>query len=88
MIKDWLFQDSLRAEQAGRQSEAAKIASNAAQILKTRLRPEATYCYLARLVESLANVQERVPDIHALERMGIPSIKWIPFEEYAQYSNG
>jgi hypothetical protein len=79
LLKDWLFEEST-------QNTTRQIAENGSRLFKTRLRPAATYCYLARLMQSLASVQETPPSPALLEALNLPLHKWVPFSEYDQFS--
>lgn len=79
-LRDWL---SGKSAQLG----ARQIAENAFKLFHTRLRPEATYCYLIRLLFSLESAQETPPTKALLAAAGFPVDKgWIRFAEYEQHA--
>lgn len=74
-IRDWLLKDAPGA------GVAEAIAGRARALFETRLRPEATYCYLARLLWSLKEVQLDEPTPSALRELGIDVSKFRTFED-------
>jgi len=79
-LKEWLFssEGSKVAEQ---------IAANARALFETRLRPEATYCYLSRLIHSLAQVQRHEPTLEMLVEKGLPLHEWLTMPEFRHFIN-
>jgi len=68
-IRDWL-----RNEEG--EKIAGEIARRARHLIVTRLRPEATYCYLSRLLISLQGLQKEPANSRALQKHGIPTEKF------------
>uniref|UniRef100_A0A7S3V1C5 Glycosyl transferase CAP10 domain-containing protein n=1 Tax=Aplanochytrium stocchinoi TaxID=215587 RepID=A0A7S3V1C5_9STRA len=75
-IKEWIF-TTKEGEEIAR-----NISRNARKLVKERLTPEATYCYILRLFNSLAGLQSEEPTAEALSRADIPVEKFKIFEEY------
>lgn len=74
-IRDWAFTPT--GDQA-----AYDIAQRADQLFQKRLRPGATYCYLARLLASLTLAQRVAPTPLALKKAEIPLEDFRDFEEF------
>ncbi|GBG28964.1 Protein O-glucosyltransferase 1 [Hondaea fermentalgiana] len=73
--RDWLFTP------AGNEFARA-LGERAYNLFATRLRPEATYCYLSRLLASMALYQATVPTPIALQEAGLDPAT---FEDIAEF---
>ncbi len=79
--RDWLF---------SRDGDAAaqRIAAAGAALFRSRLRPEDTYCYLSRLLNSLADVQSRPATRDVVRSLGIDPASWRDVPDFEELARG